>query len=77
MDANSMYALSAAICMALAVTCPALGLGISSGKAFESMARQPEKASEIRSTLILAMGFIEALSIYGLLIAFMLLGNIK
>lgn len=36
----------------------------------------PEKSGEIRSTLIIALALIEALTIYGLLIAFMILGKI-
>jgi len=37
------------------------------------IARQPEVAGELRTTLIIALAFMEALTIYGLLIAFMLL----
>ena len=40
------------------------------------MARQPEAAGDIRTSLILALAFMEALTIYGLLVAFLLLGNI-
>ena len=39
------------------------------------MARQPEMHSKLQTTMILAMGFMEALAIYGLLIAFIILGN--
>ena len=42
----------------------------------EAIARQPEAAGTIRSTLILALGLMEALTIYGLLIAFMLVSKI-
>ena len=44
-------------------------------KTVEAMARQPEMAGQLRSTMILALGIIEALTIYGLLITFMLLGK--
>ncbi|MBR4880460.1 MAG: ATP synthase F0 subunit C, partial [Clostridia bacterium] len=44
--------------------------------AMESIARQPDSAKDIRSTLIIAMALMEALSIYGLLIAFMLVAKI-
>ena len=40
------------------------------------IARQPEAAGEIRSTLILSLGLMEALTIYGLLIAFMLVAKV-
>ena len=42
----------------------------------EAIARQPEAAGDIRSTLVIALALMEALTIYGLLIAFMLLGKI-
>jgi F-type H+-transporting ATPase subunit c len=41
----------------------------------EAIARQPEAAGDIRTSLILALAFMEALTIYGLLIAFMVLGK--
>ena len=40
------------------------------------MARQPEAAGDIRVSMILALAFMEALTIYGLLIAFMLIGKL-
>ena len=39
------------------------------------MARQPEAAGNIRSSMIIALALMEALTIYGLLIAFMLIGK--
>ena len=44
--------------------------------AMESIARQPDAAKDIRSTLIISMALMEALTIYGLLIAFMLISKI-
>lgn len=49
-----------------------IGIGIATGKAVESIARQPEAASKIQSALILGAGLSEATAIYGLIIAFML-----
>ena len=42
----------------------------------ESIARQPDAAKDIRSSLIISMALMEALTIYGLLIAFMLVSKI-
>ena len=47
-----------------------------SEKYLESIARQPEAAKDIRGALLLSMALMEALTIYGLLIAFMLVGKI-
>ena len=41
--------------------------------AMEAISRQPDAANNIRSTLIVALALMEALAIYGLLIAFMLI----
>ena len=41
-------------------------------QALESMARQPEMAKELRSTMILGMAFIEAVPILGIVIALLL-----
>ena len=71
-----MIAIAAAITMALSTIGPALGQGMTAAKAREAIARQPECAKDIRSTLILSLGLMEALTIYGLLIAFMLVAKI-
>jgi F-type H+-transporting ATPase subunit c len=77
MDANSVYALSAALAIALCTVFPAWAQGMTARAAMESIARQPEAAGEIRSTLIISLALMEALTIYGLLIAFMLIGKIS
>ena len=72
---EGLIALGAALAVAIATIAPALAQGNAAGKAMESIARQPEAAGEIRTALILSLAFMEALTIYGLLIAFMLLGK--
>jgi len=72
---EGMIALGAALAVAIATIGPGLGQGNAAGKAMESIARQPEAAGEIRTALILSLAFMEALTIYGLLIAFLLLGK--
>jgi F-type H+-transporting ATPase subunit c len=51
-------------------------MGITAKEAMSSIARQPESSKDIRSTLIIALALMEALVIYGLLIAFMIIGKI-
>ena len=72
MASSGIIALAAALAIAISTLGPGIGQGIASAKAMEAIARQPEAAGTIRSTLILALGLMEALTIYGLLIAFML-----
>ena len=71
-----LLGLAAALAVAIATIGPGLGQGIAASKAMEAIARQPGASGDIRTSLILALAFMEALTIYGLLIAFMILGNI-
>lgn len=73
---SAITALAAAIAMSFSTIAPAIAQGLTASKAMEAIARQPEAAGEIRSTLILSLGLMEALTIYGLLIAFMLVAKI-
>ena len=75
MASSGIIALAAALAIAISTLGPGIGQGLASAKAMESIARQPEAAGTIRSTLILALGLMEALTIYGLLISFMLLSK--
>jgi F-type H+-transporting ATPase subunit c len=57
-----------------------IGAGISTGnatgKAVESIARQPEASGKITTALLLGNAFAEATAVYGLLVALMLMGKI-
>ena len=73
---TGLIAIAAALAIAISTLGPALAQGKTAAAAMEAIARQPEAAGEIRSTLILSLGLMEALTIYGLLIAFMLVAKI-
>ena len=73
---SAIIALAAALAVALSTIGPGIGQGIPAAKAMDAIARQPEAAGNIRSSMIIAMALMEALTIYGLLIAFMLVGKI-
>ncbi len=68
-------AIAAALAIALSTIGPGIAQGIAAKSALEGMARQPEMAGQIRTSMILALAFMEALTIYGLLIAIMLIGK--
>ena len=72
---NAMYALAAALAIAISTIGPAIGQGMTAAKAMEAIARQPEAAGTIRTNMIIALAMMEALTIYGLVIAFMLVGK--
>lgn len=74
--ASGTIALAVAIMMGLCVVGTAVAQAIVASKTVDSMARQPEIAGKLQTAMILAMALQEALTIYGLLIAFMLVGKI-
>jgi F-type H+-transporting ATPase subunit c len=53
--------------VAIAIGLPALGSALAQGRAtagaMEGIARQPEAAGDIRTTLLIALAFIEALKV--------------
>ena len=76
MTDSAIITLAAAIAIAVSTIFPALGQGKTAKAAMESIARQPDAAKDIRSALIISMALMEALTIYGLLIAFILTSKI-
>lgn len=73
---TTTIAIAAAIAIGLSTIAPAIAQGLAASKALEGMARQPEVAGEIRTTMILALAFMEALTIYGLLVAILLVNKL-
>ena len=75
MTDSAIIAIAAAISIAFSTIGPAMGQGKTAAAAMESIARQPDAAGDIRSSLIISMAMM-ALTIYGLLIAFMLVAKV-
>jgi len=50
-----------------------LSMGLATGKATEAIARQPEAAGQIRSTMLIGMVLAESTAIYGFVVALLLL----
>ena len=65
-------AAAAAFGLGIAAFGCAIGQGIATGKAVEGISRQPEAADNIRGALLLGLALIEALTIYALLVVFVL-----
>ncbi len=66
--------LAAGLAIGLGTIGPGIGLGSGVGKAMEAIGRNPEAAGTIRNVMLIGLAFIEALSIYALVIAFILQG---
>ncbi|MFC6315510.1 F0F1 ATP synthase subunit C [Lapidilactobacillus achengensis] len=64
---------AAAIAAGIAALATAYGNSKVISKAIESMARQPEIAGEIRSTMIIGVALIEAVPILAVVVAFIIL----
>jgi F-type H+-transporting ATPase subunit c len=64
---------SASFALAIAAMGSALAQGNATGKALESIARQPEARGPITQSLIVGLAFIESLTLYVLLIAIVLI----
>ena len=65
--------IAAAVTISIGTIAPALGQGMIGMKACENIGKYPESAGNIRTTMMIAMGLLEYLAVYALLIAFMIL----
>ncbi|GFI71757.1 ATP synthase subunit c, sodium ion specific [Clostridiales bacterium] len=54
-----------------------VGIGIATGKAVEAIARQPEAAGQIRTTLLLGCALAEATAVYGLVASILVILLVK
>ena len=66
-------AIAAGIAVGVAAAGGALGMGIATAKAAESIARQPEAEGKVRTTLMLGLVFIETALIYALLVVILII----
>lgn len=69
-------ALGAAIAV-LAGLGAGLGIGIATGKAVEAIARQPEAAGKIQTSLLLGCALAEAIAVYGLVASVLIIFLVK
>lgn len=75
MEPESMAWLSAGLGIGLAALGTGLGIGMLASKSVEAVARQPEAGGQIQKMMILGIAFIEAICLYALLVAIMLLAK--
>ena len=65
-------AYGAGIAYGLAAIGPGIGIGIIFGNAIQAMARQPEAASQVQTTMFLGVAFTEALALIGFVVFILL-----
>ncbi|QRN84994.1 ATP synthase F0 subunit C [Clostridia bacterium] len=69
---ENLGALAAGLTFAIAAFGSATAQGKVASSAMEAIARQPESAGDIRTTLLLSLAFIEALTLFGLVVSILL-----
>ncbi len=72
MDGGGIKSLAIALTMGLGTLGPAIGISIIGSKAMEALGRNPEAEGAIRTSMILAIAFAEAVAIYALVVALIL-----
>jgi F-type H+-transporting ATPase subunit c len=67
-----MSAIGAGFAYGLGAIGPGVGIGIVVGNAVQAMARQPEAAGLVRTTMFLGIAFTEALALIGFVVFILL-----
>lgn len=70
---EGLKAIGAGLGYGLAAIGPGVGIGTVVGNAISSMARQPESAGMVRTTMFLGIAFTEALALIGFVVFILLL----
>ena len=73
MDSEMIKLLAAGLCMGLGAIGPGIGIGILGLGAMNALGRNPEARGPIMTNMILAIAFAEAVAIYALVIAVVLI----
>ncbi len=71
----SLAALAAGIGAGLAVIGAGLGIGRLAASAMEAIGRQPEASGDVRTTMIIAAALVEGVTLFALVICFILAGK--
>jgi F-type H+-transporting ATPase subunit c len=69
---NGLAFVGVALAVCLAAFGSAIGQGIATRGAMDGIARQPEASGDIRTSLILALAFMEALTLFSFVISILL-----
>lgn len=69
MEAEGLKALASAVAIGFGAIGPGIGIGLLAAGALEAIGRNPEAEGKIRTSMILAIAFAEAVAIYALVVA--------
>jgi F-type H+-transporting ATPase subunit c len=73
MTPESMKLIAAAVAIGLGALGPGLGIGMLGYGAMQALGRNPEARGPIMTNMILAIAFAEAIAIYALVVAILLI----
>jgi len=73
MDVDSARMIGAALAIGAGALGPGLGIGILGMGAMQALGRNPEARGSIMTNMILAIAFAEAVAIYALIVAILLI----
>ncbi len=73
MDVDAMKVLAAGLAIGLGALGPGIGIGILGLGAMQALGRNPEARGPIMTNMILAIAFAEAIAIYALVVAVVLI----
>ncbi len=71
------FEIAAGLAMGLGAIGPGIGIGLLAGPAIGAIGRNPDAAGVIQTNMILAIVFAEAISIYALVVALIILFAVK
>jgi F-type H+-transporting ATPase subunit c len=71
-DFSGLETIGRGLVIGLAAIGPGIGLGVLIGKSVEAMARQPEYENQVRTTMFIGIGLIEALALFGIAFSFII-----
>lgn len=75
MDVEVMYAIAAMVSIGVGAAFASLAIGKIGKSAVEGMARQPEASRTIQTAMLISCALVEALCIYALLVAILLVSK--
>ena len=73
MDAFTLKELAAGLAIGMGALGPGIGIGMIAKGALEAIGRNPEASGKIQTNMILAIAFAEAVAIYALVVALIIL----
>ena len=73
MDASMLKQIAAAFAIALGAIGPALAIGMIAKGGLQAIGRNPDATDKIQTNMILSLAFAEAIAIYALVVALIIL----